>query len=990
MTNTVAAFVLINITCHVAAQDFLGINTGNYAGVTGVMLQPASIVDSRHKFDINLFSTGVNYSNNFVSIDRSAILKFDKNNYSSYPVFKEKYLSKAGIGVNEKVFFSINNRTQLPLSFMVTTGKKSAIALNIQSRSMVQGRNITQSLANAAYGEFYPNATTGVIDASGFSLNTLNWAEIGFTYGRVLFSSNKHFLKAAVTAKYLGGISSLNLSSSDLRFGINADSSFNFNTSNTQYNHNKNAGFNNLFDRNFKPDANGFGYDAGLVYEFRGNIDKFKYISTDDQKSHVAHRRDANKYMFRVGISLLDAGRFSFSKPSNVNSFSSAITGWKIRNEKFKNLDNFDTALSNRVLSLANDPRDYNVYLPSALSVQLDIRFVKGFYLSVMSYNAVEMGKDLGFRFDKYDYYTITPRWESRAVGIYIPYTFGNHKNLDNYKGNLLGATLRLGSLFIGSSNLGTMAFSKNLKAADVHIGLKVGFTYGKPTKASRLLDKITGKNEIASQNDTTNITKPLSEVVEVAEVAEVTTVRKTDTTQRKPDAQTAVIIDYKNGQIFSDPSRSGNIIIINNNNYYYAPQGQVVKKDSIINNTTIFERNTDTLFLTEPDTVITIVPNTNKVLKATDTLQQRLSDSLIIKKRKLDSLIINLQQLRQQMDSIQVRNVVDTTIIKIRKTAATPGARLVIDTLAIAPKINDTLTNRFADSLSVQKRLSALKGEAVPGFIKKETDINEAGKKTPPNNKYSPQKEGIVFYDTVNKTDKEINDKRELDYLRYAYESNLLQEEIKALQNNLRRESRANNPANYVPAYIPKPTQLLKINKKDTLHIRDTISNLDTVLISNTQYIRDTVFNIKVKTDTIYKLVSPATEVVSTPERNETSLVKKEIKNIPTEIVLFGVGQSAIKKTYYGKLSYQATILKQDQQLYANITGYTDATGSLQVNRRLALKRANRVKMFFILKGIGNTHLIVNGEAVTVPVAGIKKASPQLRRVEIKILPKQ
>lgn len=34
------------------AQGFTGINTGNYAGITGVMLQPASIVDSRFKFDI--------------------------------------------------------------------------------------------------------------------------------------------------------------------------------------------------------------------------------------------------------------------------------------------------------------------------------------------------------------------------------------------------------------------------------------------------------------------------------------------------------------------------------------------------------------------------------------------------------------------------------------------------------------------------------------------------------------------------------------------------------------------------------------------------------------------------------------------------------------------------------------------------------------------------------------------------------------------------
>ena len=60
------------------SQDFLGLSTGNYSGITGVMLQPASIVDSRFKFDINLFSTGVNYSNNYFMLDRNVILKFNK------------------------------------------------------------------------------------------------------------------------------------------------------------------------------------------------------------------------------------------------------------------------------------------------------------------------------------------------------------------------------------------------------------------------------------------------------------------------------------------------------------------------------------------------------------------------------------------------------------------------------------------------------------------------------------------------------------------------------------------------------------------------------------------------------------------------------------------------------------------------------------------------------------------------------------------------
>jgi hypothetical protein len=123
----------------VLSQGFAGLNAGNYAGVTGVMLQPASIVDSRFKFDINLFSTDVRYSNNYFLLDRNVLLKFNKTSFDDYRTFRSKYLSEAKLDPGEKTFFNISNRTQLPLSFMATLSEKSAIAFNLQSRSMIQG-----------------------------------------------------------------------------------------------------------------------------------------------------------------------------------------------------------------------------------------------------------------------------------------------------------------------------------------------------------------------------------------------------------------------------------------------------------------------------------------------------------------------------------------------------------------------------------------------------------------------------------------------------------------------------------------------------------------------------------------------------------------------------------------------------------------------------------------------------------------------------------
>jgi hypothetical protein len=48
------------------AQNYLGVSSSNYAGIMGNDLNPASFVDGRFAFDLNLFSTNLNVYQNFV------------------------------------------------------------------------------------------------------------------------------------------------------------------------------------------------------------------------------------------------------------------------------------------------------------------------------------------------------------------------------------------------------------------------------------------------------------------------------------------------------------------------------------------------------------------------------------------------------------------------------------------------------------------------------------------------------------------------------------------------------------------------------------------------------------------------------------------------------------------------------------------------------------------------------------------------------------
>lgn len=986
-------FILTVFLNKAQSQDFLGISTGNYGGVTGVMLQPASIVDSRYKFDINLFSTGVNYSNNYFLVNKHAILKFNKNNFGDYQTFKARYLSEAYLPAGERAFFNITNRTQLPLSFMVTTGKKSAIALNIQSRSMIQGRSISGDLARLAYNGFYfPPLNNNTIDASGFNLNSLNWAEVGFTYGRVLYDSEKHFLKAAFTGKYLGGIASLNMGSDDVQFRVNSDSSVNLRSSNYTYNHNKNADFDMVFDKNFRPDANAFGFDAGLVYEFRGNIDKFKYIRRDDEKSYLEDRRDVNKYIFKLGVSLLDVGMFSFDKPTNVNSFSADINNWNLHNAKYNTIADFDTALANRVIANANDPRSYNVYLPTALSVQLDIKFVRGLYLNAMAYRPVSIGSRAGERFDRYGFYTITPRWERRHFGIYIPYTFSERSQFSNYRQNSLGATIRLGPLFVGSSNLGSMLFKNNLSRADAHIGFKVGISYGKPTKSSRFIQNIVErKSEERISSDTVNATanqQPKQETIQTQRYNTSRVVVTYSDTSR-------VVVDYNNGKIYDIPNAKGNIIILNN--YYYlnsTPAGtkqdaRLVLPSAANNYDTINQKRSELQQFRNQYSM--------------DSVRKLTVDSMSQKRQQLDSLIKGMQQLQMQMDSARRK---DSSEVSQKNASINPGKNKFSDTSredGISAANNDSSIGRnnrvVTDGGKVRSRtkthdsisISSPNVETTKKKPESERDsVTAINKNNPIQNNTDEQQKQVL--DNI-KREREYN--RRLQYqqnelfTRYRNEAALLRADIYRLQSRLSNGyvySRNAPQPTYAPVITPSnvypnPT-VTSTNlpfRRDTIYVNDTIRLVDTATV--------------VKNDTINITAKSAPQIISAAPVRDTIISSVfDYTSIPADVLLFDLGKATLRPMYYNRLDFIANILNKQADLKASITGHTDNTGPAAINKKLSLSRASNVAKYLVSKGVGEQQLMTQSLSSDAPAVegNSTSAHSQNRRVVIQIIKKK
>jgi hypothetical protein len=503
------------------AQDFLGLSTGNYAGVTGVHLQPASIADSRYRFDINLTSFSLGFKSNFVGFDRSYAVnnRFSFKGISDFYDFRKKSLSKIPMETGQKGYADITNTVQIPVSFMMSTGRKGAIALNMRTRTAFAMENIPQGMINTLF-DITPNTTTlnGAYNADNFAMRGVSWLDLGLTLARTIVDAKHNFVKVGITGKYIGGLSSIYMISDKLDINaVRPDSIvFNSNGSGIQYGHSA-TNF-NVRPENYRPDAVSFGFDAGIVYEFRGRASKFTLGKYNDKGELVKKkRRDKNKYTLRLGASILDFGVMNFNSTDKARNFT-INKALNLTNTGIYNVATFDNYVNSAINSYTStEPNAYSIVLPTSYNLQADLHLLGGIYVNGMINRPIDMFyKDATFRTYTPEFVAITPRWESRFAGIYVPFVQNNKKDWT------IGTTLRFGPVFAGTNNLATLFKSTSIDEADVHFGLKLPLGYGRPSKTFQRLNKLqkqitgdTTKNVLDQMIETQNKEAKKEEIME-------------------------------------------------------------------------------------------------------------------------------------------------------------------------------------------------------------------------------------------------------------------------------------------------------------------------------------------------------------------------------------------------------------------------------------------------------------------------------------------
>ncbi len=475
--------LLLLLSVYAQAQDYLGFNQSNYAGVSGIYAQPASIANGRDKFDISLIGVSFYAYNNYVGVNKQAFCQpFGPGAFHNFndPNFKQNFMTTNENSQNKKMF--VGSRIAGP-SFLININHKNAIAFAMSERNYVNVDNVDPSLAHQLYNNVKDTALWGLaLKNKNLSIQEMSWAEYGLTFAHVFTENTAHFFKAGVTLNILQGIQSAYVYVKDFNYKFKNDTTISVYNSQFNYGHSSNLNVLN----NVKPGSNntgtgiidfsqsypGISFNFGAVYEWRPDFMKYEY---DMDGEHNLWRRDQNKYKLKIGLTVSDLGSIKFKKGPTSFDFVSNVTDFSLHQLNTSSVSQADSSLKAHFTASTNSPT-YKMALPTVISAQADYYFGKNLYLNLTPYFAFQFTNRIAKVHD-ISSIILTPRWDHKWFGAFLPVQY----NLND--GFRAGLAIRLGPIAFGTSNFAPFLGigGKTIYGADAYVIVKIPIFYRAP-----------------------------------------------------------------------------------------------------------------------------------------------------------------------------------------------------------------------------------------------------------------------------------------------------------------------------------------------------------------------------------------------------------------------------------------------------------------------------------------------------------------------------
>mgnify|MGYP001500473020 CR=1 FL=1 len=443
-------FLLVVTEMPARAQNYYGIQGSWYAGSLGIGNNPASMVNTPFRWDVDILSFQTKYATNGVQIKNYSLLSSPQE--SQYVLSAGDYRRFAYTDFNINV---LNARFAL--------NRRQAIALGMNLRGYAH-------LITAPYNFIDTlNSTRDFFNLGNFNrrvqgeLNNSSWVELFASYGQTIWDHPAYRLNAGITLKASRGISGAyfdlqNGHVARTRHGAN-DVLYTMRDVNAEYGYSANYDewkkekSNRQNIRDFVRDTRGgFSFDLGVEFLIKPQIIPTAF----DEDMYY-------DYDWKIGLSILDIGfnQYKYGLQSRqLSGFYDNITDSLI-DERFLNvgsLAEFNDSLQGVVRNIQTPSGLFRVGNPARLVLNVDRFLFNAFYVNAnLSVNLSSLSNN-PWHVNELNLLTITPRWETRFWGAYLPVQFNRRNQF------WVGGALKAGPLLIGIHNWANL-FSKNKMA---------------------------------------------------------------------------------------------------------------------------------------------------------------------------------------------------------------------------------------------------------------------------------------------------------------------------------------------------------------------------------------------------------------------------------------------------------------------------------------------------------------------------------------------
>ncbi len=450
-------FLALLISKLSSAQDMLGVANGNYAGNSGMAMNPTSMVLMPYKWEVSILSLNLSLENNYIGLPKKKITNPEYGANQNLGGLNEYYTP------GNK---SANMHLGLGLPAFIYRFQDMAVGFHMTIRNDFSAHNLPADILKMmTSGNKYAPIQGKSIPIEGMRLGDLTWLETGISFGKQLSRSETRKWLAAGTFKYITAFQGSYFGISKGVFKAPTDSSLNLSNIKGTLDY---SYVDNLADA-LKFRCSGVGFDFGLTY-----------ISNPFTQKYSEGRPIAmKKYDYRLGVSLIDLGFVNFGKNAHALDFNTAAVKFDntstLQTNSSKNIDSLVYASAMNGQAIGNH---FMMSLPTALSAQYDVCVKPRWYFNLTAIQRVPMPMA---RVDRPNMIAATIRYETPFLEIGFPYSF-----YDYYR-HRIGMAVRYHFIYIGTDKIGTFVGGKDITGVDFYFGIKLSqFEFIKKAKSGR------------------------------------------------------------------------------------------------------------------------------------------------------------------------------------------------------------------------------------------------------------------------------------------------------------------------------------------------------------------------------------------------------------------------------------------------------------------------------------------------------------------------